>query len=91
LSVRETAVVTYIVTAILGAAAVVMSQVQLQWAVATLVGIVTSGFVLAYLLLKVDMSVSENKPKTKRKRGAVSPHDKSQPKQPTRESRNVIA
>src|SRR5262249_52447691 len=51
LSVRETAVMTYVVTAILGAAALVMSQVQIEWAIATLVGIVAAGLVLAYFLL----------------------------------------
>jgi UDP-GlcNAc:undecaprenyl-phosphate GlcNAc-1-phosphate transferase len=56
LSVRETAVTTYVVTAILGAAALTMSQVQLEWALATMLGIVSAGFVLAYLLLKVDMT-----------------------------------
>ena len=57
LSVRETAVTTYIVTAILGAAALTMSQAQVEWAAATILGIVTAGLVLAYLLLKVDMTV----------------------------------
>ncbi len=56
LSVRETAVTTYVLTAILCAAALAMSQVQLEWAVATMGGIVSMGFVIAYLLMKVDMT-----------------------------------
>lgn len=62
LSVRETAVMTYVVTAILGAAALVMSQVQIEWAVATLLGILAAALVLAYFLLKVDMTPSSTKP-----------------------------
>jgi UDP-GlcNAc:undecaprenyl-phosphate GlcNAc-1-phosphate transferase len=61
LSVRETAVMTYVVTAVLGGAALVMSQVEIQWAFATLLGIVASGLVLAYFLLKVDMTSNEYK------------------------------
>lgn len=56
LSVRETAVTTYVVTAILGAAALTMSQVHIEWALATILGILSAGFVFAYLLLKVDMT-----------------------------------
>jgi hypothetical protein len=33
----------------------------MEWAIATLVGIVAAGFVLAYFLLKVDMSPTEYK------------------------------
>ena len=61
LSVRETAVMTYVITAVMGAAALVMSQVQLKWALATLSGIIAIGLVLAYSLLKVDMSPVEYK------------------------------
>jgi UDP-GlcNAc:undecaprenyl-phosphate/decaprenyl-phosphate GlcNAc-1-phosphate transferase len=45
LSVRETAVTTYVVTAILGAAALTMSQAQFEWAAATILGIVSTGLV----------------------------------------------
>jgi UDP-GlcNAc:undecaprenyl-phosphate GlcNAc-1-phosphate transferase len=56
LSVRETAVTTYVITAVLSGAALAMSQVTLEWAVATMGGILSMGFVVAYLLMKVDMT-----------------------------------
>ncbi|MBI4473850.1 MAG: undecaprenyl/decaprenyl-phosphate alpha-N-acetylglucosaminyl 1-phosphate transferase [Acidobacteria bacterium] len=56
LSVRETAVTTYVVSAILGCIALVMSQVSFQWALMTLTGTASAGFLSAYLLMKVDMS-----------------------------------
>ena len=55
LSVRETAVTTYVATAVLGAAALVMSQVTLEWALVTVGAVVLLGVVSAYLLLKVDV------------------------------------
>ena len=61
LSVRETAVMTYIVTALLGGSALVMSQVRLELAIATLFGIIVTMFLLAYFLLKVDMAPAEYK------------------------------
>jgi UDP-GlcNAc:undecaprenyl-phosphate GlcNAc-1-phosphate transferase len=56
LSIRETAVTTYVLTGVLGAAALTMSQVPLEWALATMAGILSIGFVIAYLLMKVDMT-----------------------------------
>jgi UDP-GlcNAc:undecaprenyl-phosphate GlcNAc-1-phosphate transferase len=56
LSVRETAVTSYVITAILGATALTMSQVTLEWALATILGVLSLALVLAYLLLKVDMT-----------------------------------
>ena len=55
LSVRETAVTTYVITAVLCAAALTMSQVTREWALTTMTGILSVGFVFAYLLMKVDM------------------------------------
>ena len=55
LSVRETAVTTYIVAGLLGGTALLMSQVTLEWAVATMAGMFSAAFLSAYLLLKVDM------------------------------------
>jgi UDP-GlcNAc:undecaprenyl-phosphate GlcNAc-1-phosphate transferase len=55
LSVRETAMTTYIVGAILGGVALLMSQVQMPWAVGTLAGAMSLAFLSAYLLMKVDM------------------------------------
>jgi hypothetical protein len=56
LSVRETAVTAYIVGALLGGVALLMSQVRLEWAVGTLAGTVSAAWLSAYLLLKVDMT-----------------------------------
>ena len=55
LSVRETAVTTYIVAALLSGAALLMSNVPLEWAVATLCGTLSMACLSAYLLMKVDM------------------------------------
>jgi len=55
LSVRETAMTTYIVGAILGGVALLMSQVQIAWAAGTLAGAMSAAFLTAYLLMKVDM------------------------------------
>ena len=61
LSVRETAVMTYVVTALLGGGALLMSQVRLRLAFATLLGIIVAMVLLAYFLLKVDMTPAEYK------------------------------
>jgi UDP-GlcNAc:undecaprenyl-phosphate GlcNAc-1-phosphate transferase len=55
LSVRETTVTTYIIGALLGGAALVMSQIQLEWAVATMCATMSLACLSAYLLMKVDM------------------------------------
>jgi UDP-GlcNAc:undecaprenyl-phosphate GlcNAc-1-phosphate transferase len=55
LSVRETAITTYVVGALLGASALLMSNIQLGWAVATMFGTMSLGGLFAYLLMKVDM------------------------------------
>jgi UDP-GlcNAc:undecaprenyl-phosphate GlcNAc-1-phosphate transferase len=55
LTVRETAITTYIVCALLGGVALLMSQVTTAWAVATMAGTVTVALLSAYLLMKVDM------------------------------------
>ncbi len=55
LSVRETAVTTYIVAVLLGGSALLMSQVTLEWAIATMCGMLSAGALSAYLLMKVDM------------------------------------
>ncbi len=55
LSVRETAVTTYVVAALLGGVALLMTQVRLEWAVATLGGTLSAACLFAYLLMKVDM------------------------------------
>jgi predicted membrane protein len=48
-------VTTYVVAALLGGVALLMSQVTLAWAAATIVGTILAGVLSAYLLLKVDM------------------------------------
>src|SRR6185295_5373912 len=55
LSVRETAVTTYIVGALLGGVALLLSQVTLEWALATICGTISAACLTAYLLMKVDM------------------------------------
>jgi len=55
LSVRETAITAYIVGALLGGVALLMSQVRLEWAIGTLGGTVSAACLTAYLLMKVDM------------------------------------
>jgi UDP-GlcNAc:undecaprenyl-phosphate/decaprenyl-phosphate GlcNAc-1-phosphate transferase len=55
LSVPETAVTTYIIGALLSGIAILISQVTLEWAVATVAGTVSAACLSAYLLMKVDM------------------------------------
>jgi UDP-GlcNAc:undecaprenyl-phosphate GlcNAc-1-phosphate transferase len=55
LSVRETAVTTYIIGVLLSGVAFLMSQVTLEWAAATMCGTLAAGCLSAYLLMKVDM------------------------------------
>jgi UDP-GlcNAc:undecaprenyl-phosphate GlcNAc-1-phosphate transferase len=55
LTVRETAVTTYAATLVLGGAALVMSQVTLEWALVTVGSIILLGAVCAYLLMKIDV------------------------------------
>ncbi len=56
LSVRETAVTTYIIGVLLAGVALLMSQVTLEWAVATMGGTLSLACLSAYLLMKVDMT-----------------------------------
>jgi len=55
LSVRETAVTTYIIGALLSGIALLMSQVTLAWAAGTMFGAISAAGLSAYLLMKVDM------------------------------------
>jgi len=55
LSVRETAITAYVGGALLGGVALLMTQVQLEWAVATFAGTVSALCLSAYLLMKVNM------------------------------------
>ena len=55
LSVRETAVTAYVIGALLGGAALLMSNIQLGWALATMGGTMCLAGLFAYLLMKVDM------------------------------------
>jgi UDP-GlcNAc:undecaprenyl-phosphate GlcNAc-1-phosphate transferase len=55
LTVRETTITAYVVGALLGGVALLMSQVQLEWALATFAGTVSALILSAYLLMKVDM------------------------------------
>src|SRR5207247_2567401 len=55
LSIRETAVTTYIVAALLSGVALLMSQIPLEWAAATMGGPLCALCLSAYLLMKVDM------------------------------------
>jgi UDP-GlcNAc:undecaprenyl-phosphate GlcNAc-1-phosphate transferase len=55
LSVRETAITTYIVGVLLSGAALLMSHVTLEWAAATMCGTLSVACLSAYLLMKVDM------------------------------------
>ena len=54
-SVRETAFVSYLAAAVLGAAALIMSQVRAELAVATVAATLSVGLVTAYFLMKVDL------------------------------------
>ena len=55
LSVRETAITTYVIGLLLSGAALVISQIPLVWAIATMTGTVSLACLSAYLLMKVDM------------------------------------
>ena len=55
LSVRETAVTTYIIGALLSFIGLLLSQITLLWAVATMCGTLCAAGLSAYLLMKVDM------------------------------------
>jgi UDP-GlcNAc:undecaprenyl-phosphate GlcNAc-1-phosphate transferase len=55
LTVRETALTTYVVAVLLSGAALLMSHVALEWAVATMCGTLSLACLSAYLLMKVDM------------------------------------
>ncbi len=55
LSIRETAVTTYVVSALLAGVALLMTQVRIEWAVGTLGGTMSVACLSAYLLMKVDM------------------------------------
>jgi UDP-GlcNAc:undecaprenyl-phosphate GlcNAc-1-phosphate transferase len=56
LSVRETAVVTYVVAVLLGGIALLMSQISLGWAAATIAGTLSLAGIFGYMLMKVDMA-----------------------------------
>jgi UDP-GlcNAc:undecaprenyl-phosphate GlcNAc-1-phosphate transferase len=55
LSIRETAVTAYVVAALFGGVGLLMSQVALEWAIATMGGTLSMAILMGYLLLKVDM------------------------------------
>lgn len=55
LSVRETAVTTYIVGTLLSGTALLITQLPLEWAAATMTGMLSLACLSAYLLMKVDM------------------------------------
>jgi UDP-GlcNAc:undecaprenyl-phosphate GlcNAc-1-phosphate transferase len=55
LSVRETAITTYIIGALLGGSALLISNIRLEWAIATMGGMMSLACLTAYLLMKVDM------------------------------------
>ena len=55
LSVRETAVTTYVIGALLSGVALLLSQITLEWAIATMCGTFSAAGLSAYLLMKVDM------------------------------------
>jgi hypothetical protein len=55
LSVRETAIITYIMGALLGGGALLISNIRFEWAIATMGGMMSLACLTAYLLLKVDM------------------------------------
>ena len=55
LSVRETAVTAYIIGILLSGVALIMSQVTMAWAAATICGTLSAAGLSAYLLNKVDM------------------------------------
>jgi UDP-GlcNAc:undecaprenyl-phosphate/decaprenyl-phosphate GlcNAc-1-phosphate transferase len=55
LTIRETAITTYIVGTLLGVVAILMSNIQLEWAVVAVAGTMSVACLSAWLLLKVDM------------------------------------
>jgi UDP-GlcNAc:undecaprenyl-phosphate/decaprenyl-phosphate GlcNAc-1-phosphate transferase len=55
LSVRETAVTSYLIGLLLSGAAILISQIPLLWAIATMSGTLSLACLSAYLLMKVDM------------------------------------
>ena len=55
LTVRETAITTYIIGALLGGSALLISNIRLEWAVATIGGMMSLACLTAFLLMKVDM------------------------------------
>lgn len=55
LSVRETAITTYIVGGLLSVAALLMSNVRLEWAIVTMAGTMSIACLSAFLLMKVNM------------------------------------
>ena len=64
LSVRQTAIVTYAATAALGSIALLMSRLQLVWALTLLLGTMSAGLISTYLLIKVDVGPTPStKPK----------------------------
>jgi UDP-GlcNAc:undecaprenyl-phosphate GlcNAc-1-phosphate transferase len=56
LSVRETAIVTYLLAMLLGGVALLMSQITLGWAIATMTGTLSLAGIFGYMLMKVDMT-----------------------------------
>ena len=56
LSVRETTITTYIIGILLSGGALIVSQIPLEWAVATMGGMLSLAGLSAYLLMKVDMN-----------------------------------
>lgn len=62
LSVRETAITSYVVAALLGGIGLLLSQVTLEWAIAALGGTLSAGCLFAYLLMKVDMRARAESP-----------------------------
>jgi UDP-GlcNAc:undecaprenyl-phosphate GlcNAc-1-phosphate transferase len=55
LSVRETAITTYIIAILLGVVALLMSNIRLEWAIVTMGSTMSLGCLSAYLLMKVNM------------------------------------
>ncbi len=54
-SVRQVALTTYAAAGFIGAAALVMSRIELVWAISVLLGMVAVALITAYLLIKVEM------------------------------------
>jgi UDP-GlcNAc:undecaprenyl-phosphate GlcNAc-1-phosphate transferase len=55
LTVRETALTTYVIGVLLSGGALIVSQIPLEWAIATMAGMLSLAGLSAYLLMKVDM------------------------------------